>query len=169
MLTGDSGPVGRFHPERFSLESQMDGVLEARCNGFNYTGQSFSYSISPEFTLAARAYGDSGAGPITRNYREGWQKLVVTDFSRNDPVSDVNEVGTEGALLNVSTAADTARLTPNGDGTLIYQPGLDSFIYTLEDNARAAPFDSHLHIVLTNIADSVGAALPTSDFPLLQS
>lgn len=169
MLTGDSGPVGRFHPERFSLESQMDGVLEARCNGFNYTGQSFSYSISPEFTLAARAYGDSGAGPITRNYREGWQKLVVTDFSRNDPVSDVNEVGTEGALLNVSTAADTARLTPNGDGTLIYQPGLDSFIYTREGNARVAPFDSELQIVLTNIADSDGAAMPTSELPVLES
>ena len=168
-LRGDSGPVGRFHPESFSLESQMDGVLEDVCNGFNYTGQSFGYDLAPAFTLAARAYNDSGSGPITQNYRGSWQKLAVADFSRNDPSSDVNQVGTETSLLDVTTTAGVAILTPNGDGTLVYQPGADIFIYTRDANAQIAPFDAELELELTSIADSDGAAMPSAELPLLES
>ncbi len=168
-LAGDTGPVGRFHPERFSLESQMDGVLEALCNGFNYTGQSFGYSIAPEFTLAARAFNASGSGPITGNYRGSWQKLAIGDFSRTDPVSDVNQMGTAGTLLEVTTTADTATLIPNGNGTLIYEPGADTFIYTRDANARMAPFEAELEAELTSIADSDGAAMPAAELPVLES
>ena len=170
-LRGDSGPVGRFHPESFSLESQMDGVLEDVCNGFNYTGQSFGYDLAPEFTLAARAYNDSGSGPITQNYRGSWQKLAVAEeyISRNNPSSDVNQVGTESSLLEVTTTAGVAILTPNGDGTLVYQPGADTFIYTREPNALIAPFVAELELELTRIADSDGAAMPSAELPLLES
>jgi MSHA biogenesis protein MshQ len=172
-LTGDSGPVGRFHPEAFSLESKVDGALEDLCNGFNYTGQSFGYRIPPEFTLAARAFSSSGTGPITENYREDWQKLDVVDFSRDDPLSDANQTGTESDLLAVTTTPDTAQLIPqpgpSGNGTLIYEPGADSFVYTRNANARIAPFDAVLAITMTDIEDIDGAAMPSAELPVLES
>jgi len=168
-LRGDSGPVGRFYPERFSLESQMDGVLKDHCNGFNYTGQSFGYDIAPDFTLEARAHNDTGPGPITRNYRGSWQKLTVTDFSRNDPISDVNQMGAESSLLEVKTTAGVATLTPNGDGTLVYQAGADTFIYTPDANALIASFVAELALEITEIEDSDLVAMPSAELPLLES
>jgi len=168
-LVGDSGPVGRFYPEQFSLENQMDGVLENLCGGFNYTGQGFGYDIPPNFSLAARAYDANGTGPITQNYREGWQKLSVTDFSRNDPVSDLSQVGTQGTLLEVMTTADMPSLVSNGNGTMIYEAGADEFVYTRDANARIAPFNAELEMELTGIVDSDGVAMPASELPALQS
>jgi len=170
-LAGDSGPVGRFHPEAFSLERKMDGTLEGLCNGFNYTGQSFGYSIPPEFALAARAFSPSGIGPVTQNYRGDWQKLGVADFIREDPVSDTNQAGTEGDLLEVTTTPDTALLSPDPDnnGILIYEPGADRFVYTRNANARIAPFDAVLSITMTGIEDIDGAAMPLAELPVLDS
>jgi|GEM_PF-1572315 len=168
-LVGDSGPVGRFHPEHFSLEGQMDGVLAAQCNGFTYTGQSFGYATAPEFTIAARAYngGGPGLGSITRNYRDDWQKLALADISRNDPTADSIQTGLDGSLLAVATSPDTATLTPLGNGSLVYRPGADSFLYTRNGNARIAPFDAALEVSVTSVQDSDSVALSAADLPVL--
>ncbi|MEP5981791.1 MAG: DUF6701 domain-containing protein, partial [Marinobacter alexandrii] len=168
-LVGDSGPVGRFHPEHFSLEGQMDGVLAAQCNGFTYTGQSFGYATAPEFTIAARAYngGGPGLGSITRNYRDDWQKLALADISRNDPTADSIQTGLDGSLLAVATSPGTATLTPLGNGSLVYRPGADTFVYTRNNNARIAPFDAALEVDVTSVQDSDSVALSAADLPVL--
>lgn len=167
-LVGDSGPVGRFHPEHFSLEGQTDGVLSAQCNGFTYTGQSFGYATAPDFTIAARAYngGGPGLGPITRNYRDDWQKLALADISRSDPVSDTIQTGNDGSLLAVTTSPGPAALTPLGNGSLVYKPGPDSFVYTRNNNARIAPFDAALELDVTSIQDSDSVAMTAADLPV---
>jgi MSHA biogenesis protein MshQ len=168
-VVGDSGPVGRFHPERFSLDSQMDGVLDAMCNGFNYTGQSFGYGLSPEFIFSARAYSVSGVGPVTRNYRDSWQKLTVADIGRTDPAADADEIGAQGTAPGVTTVAGTPTLIGNGDGTLVYQAGADTFTYDRNANSLIGPFDARLETAFTNISDSDGVSMPTAELPTLSS
>lgn len=167
-LVGDSGPVGRFHPELFTLEAQMDGALAPQCNGFTYTGQSFDYATVPEFTLAARAYDASGSGSVTQNYRGSWQKLTVADITRNDPVADSVQVGNDGSLVAVTTTPGTAVLVPAGNGLLRHEQGADSFVYTRNSNAQIAPFDAALEVTITSVQDSDGVAL-TGPLPVLSS
>lgn len=168
-VVGDSGPVGRFHPDTFTLESAMDGVLDPVCNGFSYTGQGFGYSLSPEFTLAARAYSVSGSGPVTRNYRDSWQKLTVADIARTDPATDADEIGAQSTAIDVTTIAGTPTLTANGNGTLIYQAGPDNFTYDRNANSLVGPFDARLETVFTNISDSDGVSMPAAELPTLSS
>ena len=168
-LRGASGPVGRFHPEAFSLESQSDGAFAAGCNGFSYTGERFGYASAPQFTLAARAYAASGTGPITRNYREDWQKLTAADVIRNDPSTDDVQTGTDGSLLAVNSSPGTATLTPVGNGTLTYVLGADEFDYVRDSAARVAPFDARLSVRITSATDSDGVAVAPSDLPIVLS
>ncbi|WP_286221802.1 LamG domain-containing protein [Marinobacter apostichopi] len=167
-LVGDTGPVGRFHPEHFSLEGQTDGVLAAQCNGFTYTGQSFGYATAPDFTIAARAYngGGAGLGPITRNYRGDWQKLDVDNVAQNLPVADSTQTGNDGSLLAVTTTPDTEVLTPLGNGSMVYRQGPDTFVYTRNGNARVAPFDAALEVSITSVQDSDSVALSATDLPV---
>lgn len=166
-LVGDSGPVGRFHPEHFSLEGQLDGLLAPQCNGFSYTGQSFGYSMAPEFTMAARAYNSSGVGPITQNYRGNWQKLEVDDVNRINPVADRTQAGNEGSLLAVTTSPGTPVLTPQSNGSLMYEQGSDTFVYTRNNNARIAAFDAALEVNVTSVRDSDGVAMGAADLPVV--
>lgn len=167
-LFGDSGPVGRFHPELFTLEAQTDGVLAPQCNGFTYTGQSFNYATAPDFTVAARAYLPSGTGPVTQNYRGNWQKLNVADIARNNPVADSAQSGNDGSLVAVTTTPGTATLVSAGNGLLRYEQGADSFVYFRNDNARIAPFDAALDVTVTSVEDSDGVAL-AAPLPVLAS
>jgi len=167
-LVGDSGPVGRFHPESFTLEAQMDGVLAPQCNGFTYTGQSFNYATAPDFTVAARAYVLSGNGPVTQNYRGNWQKLAVVDIARTDPVADSIQVGNDGSLVAVTTTPGTAALVAAGNGLLRYEQGADSFVYPRIGNSKIAPFDATLDVTITSVQDSDGVAL-AGTLPVLSS
>ena len=66
-----SAATGRFVPSVFSIDA---GLAVPACSGFSYFAQP---SISTAFTLTAR----NAAGEVTQNYRDGFAKLNVQQWS----------------------------------------------------------------------------------------
>ncbi|MEQ6886079.1 LamG domain-containing protein [Salicola sp. Rm-C-2C1-2] len=153
-VIGQTGFVGRFHPERFTAQSS-DGSFEAQCNGFTYTGQEHSYTLEPQVRITPVGYTNSGTPPVLNNYREDWQKLTFNDVTRDYPGQD------DSNGLDVSVARQAPSLVPVGNGRMDFVFGNDDYTYTKNPASKIDPFDSDLLLQVTAIDD--GEAQLTSD------
>lgn len=158
-VIGRSGYVGRFHPERFTVQPS-DGSFASQCHGFVYSGQPDGYDTAPEIEITPRAYDGAGTGSPVNNYREQWQRLEVGDVSRNFPTED------DGNGLSVSvdvknpTDPSSPELMPRGDGRMDYIFGADEYTYDKVDDARINPFDSDLVLKVDGIDDGDAQMAP---------
>ncbi|MCB1691712.1 MAG: CCXG family PEP-CTERM protein [Pseudomonadales bacterium] len=152
MVVG-SGPVGRFYPDHFTIVKDEDGAFAPACGTFSYSGQSFDFNIVPAFTISPRDAADS---VVLQNYQGAFAHLTAGEISVGYPSSDA------GNGLAVSVAPASSVLTPNGDGTMAFSPGiLDAFTYTRNSAAVVGPFTSNLAVSISGIVettDGIGAA-----------
>ncbi|MDX1588760.1 MAG: LamG domain-containing protein [Oleiphilaceae bacterium] len=168
QIRGDSGFVGRFHPEAFTASLSMEGAFAPFCENFAYIGQDFGYIAgeAPELTLSPRGFSPDAQWPLLSNYREDWQRLQATDVALSFPQQD------DDNGLAVETTADTGLLVPLGDGRMDYRfAATDQFRYLKNDQSRIDPFPSALSVTLSAVDDGdAGLAAeqaPDGDFPVI--
>ena len=155
-VIGQTGFVGRFHPELFTAQPS-DGSFAPECNGFVYSGQAHGYDAAPQIEITPRAHDASGTGPLVRNYREDWQFLTEGDVSRNFPTEDA------GNGLNVTVGTADATLNPLGDGRMDYVFGEDEYTYVKDQNALIDPFPSDLVLEIDGIDDGDAQLEPSQN------
>lgn len=154
-LRGDSGFVGRFHPEQFQVTT-TPGSFAPVCGDFVYSGQAHGYDLAPELVISPVGFGAAG---LLSNYREDWQRLDREDISRAFPTED-NDNG-----LAVTVDTEAAQLMPQGNGRMDYLFGDDRYTFTKNEAARRDPFTSALTLTVDSIADG-DAALDPDQAPL---
>ncbi|TVP57683.1 MAG: hypothetical protein EA349_06035 [Halomonadaceae bacterium] len=156
-LRGDSGFVGRFHPEEFTARVLMNGAFAPFCGEFAYIGQGFGYIAGeePELTLSARGFSADGQGALLSNYREQWQRLQAADVALDFPGQDGDN------SLAVLAAGNTGTLVAMGDGRMDYQLApADEYQYEKSADSRIDPFSSALSITLRAVDDGDASLAP---------
>lgn len=153
-VIGQSAPVGRFFPAKFGISVPDPGQFAPFCSvttEFVYSGQAMEWAISPELVITA--YGPGVY--ITRNYTGGYRKLVGSDVSRIEPVSDENAVTSESVKYPVSTTMGAGALTEMAPGVMSFVfSNADSVVYEKSPDSVVAPFSPELIYTIDTVIDS---------------
>ncbi len=169
-IVGDSGPVGRFIPDRFEVVID-DGALEAFCTistPFLYSGQDSEWLLPPELMITAYSVGND----VTQNYTaSGFQKLTSADIARTEPNADTTALGTDNAPLPVTVTSNQGSLTVAAPGVLTYTyASTDTVSYDKLTSSRVGPVDPELTYTVNSVVDSdgvAGAGAPYNLLPLM--
>jgi len=156
LTTVTSPAIGRFYPDHFELTTLSNGTFGANaCTGFSYSGQDFNYQTAPQLTVTA--YSAASPATITQNYTGDFAKLASTDFNLTTPTTDANQLGADATnLVRLLWTPDGPSLTDNGDGSLTFAFGNDSYNYLHEPNSLIAEFTNAVDLTFTAISDSDG-------------
>lgn len=148
-LDGNSGVVGRFTPDHFTV-SYNTPQFRAACpvGGFSYLGQAFDYATAPVLTVQARNLG----GGVTANYTGPWWQL--SDASLTGKTYTAASGVLDTALLPVTDPV----IAPGaaGSGTLTFSAGGGLGFFR---NAPLAPFDAEISLAI-DVIDADGIAFP---------
>jgi hypothetical protein len=147
--------IGRFTPQQFALTGLDAGALEhAIATGFfSYTGQSFGFSTTPNFTITAQ----NALGATTTNYTGLFGKLGASSVSVPAIIVDGTQNGSDGsnamAIVHNQTAISHS---DSGAGLHAYVLGSDTFTYTRNTNSLIGAFDSDIAISILSVTDFDG-------------
>ncbi|MBW0149343.1 DUF6701 domain-containing protein [Marinobacter arenosus] len=159
-VTGQSGSVGRFVPDRFEVVVSP-GELAPFCSvgsAFVYSGQSMAWAVVPELTISAMGPGTY----VTNNYTEGdFQKLTADNVARSAPATDNTQVYLSGANYPITSGLDGGLISSASDGVLVFSFSTDdSFVYDKAVDAKVPPFSPDMTITVNAIQDSDGVLAP---------
>ncbi|MCG8613025.1 MAG: LamG domain-containing protein, partial [Pseudomonadales bacterium] len=159
ISTSTSDTIGRFIPDRFSVEMLDPGTLEASCNGFSYIGENIRYEVVPELRITPWAAAPDNS--VTTNYTisnadNDFRKLQVSDIVRSFSGQDSSQTGTDGVtLLSVSNTFTSASISSALNGVMQYTFGLnDSFTYNHDSSSQVAPFTANIDLSVISLQDS---------------
>jgi len=150
--------IGRFIPDYFEV-SVNSGSLSPFCSptaapAFSYIGQPIQYAALPELTIEARNRNNL----LTRNYTEsGFIKLTPVDVRRFFPSEDESQLGADGLTKMSLSSTQQVPLTFSAasGGVIRYLfDSADTFTFSKNTNARIAPFNSDIRVVITDVEDS---------------
>lgn len=161
--TSTSTNIGRFTPDHFLTSIVDNGVLQAACSGFTYSGQPFTYLASNVPDMLITATG--GTGNTTVNYRDDFVKLTDPLQITMPPVTrDATNLGADGTnRLNLTWTPGASSLVAHNNGTLNFTLGTDQFTYTREANALVAPINTDIRLPVNSITDNDG--IVANDLP----
>lgn len=162
-IAGESGPIGRFYPARFTVAPSTSGSFRPTCTtgvpNFTYTGEDFFYSVGPEFIIRPESLG----GDLLANYVGDFRHLSFDEITLRYPSVDA------GSGVAISASPAGAWLSENGDGSMTLTLLDDSFSYLKDADSRVAPFVSDLPIAVDGILEALdsvsGAGLPVATTP----
>ena len=148
-----SAYFGRFTPDHFIVTTINDGALQAACNGFSYSGQTFGYVVGdvPSFTIIAE--NGLATPATTQNYTGAYNKLSVGSVAIA-LTSDASNLGADGLTPLAIAWTPGASLVDDGDGTLDFDLAGDSLSYVKEANAEVGAVTSDVDLVFSEIRDS---------------
>ncbi|MDK9559603.1 Calx-beta domain-containing protein [Marinobacter sp. M216] len=161
-ITGQSGAVGRFVPNRFEVVVSS-GELAPFCSAgsaFVYSGQPMSWAVVPELSIFAMGPGTY----VTSNYTEGgFRKLAAGDVARSEPVTDNVQTYLSGPAYPVTSNLQAGLLSVAAPGKLTYSfSTTDSFTYEKAVDARVPAFSPNMTITVDAIRDSDGVMAPAA-------
>ncbi|MBW4936492.1 DUF6701 domain-containing protein [Marinobacter sp. F4206] len=159
-VTGQSGSVGRFVPDRFEI-AVAPGELAPFCSAgsaFVYAGQEMSWAVVPELTISAVGPGTY----VTRNYTEGdFQKLTADDVARSTPATDNAQAYLSGPSYPITSSLQAGLITDANLGVLTFSfSTTDSFVYDKAVDGRVSPFSPDMTITVDAVQDSDGVRVP---------
>ncbi|PCK09956.1 MAG: hypothetical protein COA42_01475 [Alteromonadaceae bacterium] len=162
-ITGDSGYVGRFYPNKFAIMEDVtvgalvfDSQVNEACTTFSYLGQNFSTEV---YIAALNSFDN-----LTRNYRDDFAKLDASDTfvwsAVNNGAVDLSSRITLLGVNSIDWAIDV-----NNDTTVDYGYGLiDS---NLQFNRIATPDGPYANVRFGLLpSDDDGVTIPTADYDL---
>ncbi|SFR85078.1 MSHA biogenesis protein MshQ [Marinobacter daqiaonensis] len=173
-LTGNSGPVGRFVPDRFELDVEDQGTLAAFCSGpggFTYSGQETGWMTEPSIEVTPL----NTSGSETRNYLiGGFMRLLSGGVTRTWPAEDDSALLTDDTPYPIVTAKQIGTIAPRVDlDPVVYRYNAnDTVTYTKSPEAAVAPFTPSLTLTIDQVTDQDGVTAagsvplslsPTSD------
>ncbi|AOY88872.1 hypothetical protein BKP64_12220 [Marinobacter salinus] len=161
-VSGASGEVGRFVPDRFDVSVSV-GELAPFCDAgaaFVYSGQPMEWAVVPTLTISAMGPGTY----VTRNYTEGdFLKLTALDVSRSAPSTDNAQMDLSGAGYPITASLQTGLFSVASPGTGVYAfSTTDEFVYQKSVDARISPFSPDMTVTVHGIEDSDGVLAPTA-------
>jgi len=160
--TTDSGNIGRFTPDHFTIAENNQGSFSPACSGnFTYTGDIMGYDTSdkPAFNITAI----NGDGSTASNYISSFDKLSNGSgslysgaaVSITTPTEDNSQDGTSAGTKMVITASLNSGILQNSAGVLSYTfSGLDSFTYDKDSLSQISEFTSAIDLIMTNVSDA---------------
>lgn len=166
LIQGRSGTVGRFIPDHFTtqVDSPSQGKFDSACKAgagpFTYTGQDFTYLVSPQFTVEPRA----ATGTITRNYQGTFNKLVQ-DGLKNLDIANSGADAANGLAWERSASSGSLSLQDRNDGTTTVTLDGDTYDYpkTQAQNTLVGPFQPDIQVDINTYRDS--DAVQAQDLP----
>ncbi|TYC60368.1 hypothetical protein FMN52_05120 [Marinobacter sp. BW6] len=162
-VSGVSGSVGRFVPDRFDV-TVLSGELDPFCDSgapFLYAGQPTGWFIAPELLIEAKGPGTY----TTKNYTEGgFMKLTPSSVLRSSPTSDNSAIDSTGVNYPVTSSLQAGLVSVGSPGVVSYTfSTADEITYQKSTESRVAPFAPDLTISVDAVQDSdnvSAAAMP---------
>lgn len=154
LTTQNSPYIGRFYPDHFEVTNSENGAFgNNACTGFSYSGQSFTYAVNPQLQITA--YNSATPDAVTQNYTGDFIKLTTANFIYTLPTTDASQPGADNTnLVRINRFADMTTIIDNGDGSLEFAFGDDSYTYLHKSNSQIAPFSNAVDLQFTDITDS---------------
>jgi len=187
-VQGNEPFVGRFYPDHFVLNVEVNGDLAAYCDNetipvtapvimsFAYSGQMssaspstggairYKASLNPSFTITAKSSNSN----TTSNYTGNFMKLIDTSITRLAPAFDYAKDGSLGtklvltADLNAVTTLDLRNDEELGVITYTYKND-DNFFYHHELNAETNKFTTDINLTIVSVIDEDGVIANDAD------
>ena len=152
--------IGRFTPDHFSVTIDAHGLLQNSCasGSFSYAGEAIPWQriSGVEQTPVATITAWNGLGSVTHNYTGNYDKLDLDGIDMPDINSDSSVIGAQGSAVGLSWAQGGAFLNNNGDSTIRFMLGGDTFTYARGLNERVAPFTAGFQLQIRAVTDADG-------------
>ncbi|NRB38478.1 MAG: LamG domain-containing protein [Pseudomonadales bacterium] len=157
-IIGDSGFIGRFTPDHFSI-SINNGAFNDSCGIFTYSGQPFGYLITPEITITALSSSDQITQNYTDNSVDNWQRLQNTDIDSIRGFATADGTKTQLSVIPPASPGNVGTLPQGSSGVMVYRfNSSDEFTYDNSDaDAITGPFTSDYAIIINSFNDGDGA------------
>ena len=167
-----SANIGRFIPDHFELTTGFEGELKSVCDmtspssemTFAYVGQMSSessgegalqYELEPTLLITAKSKaGLNGVSSTTKNYREDFMMLSVSDVKYIIPIEDAEKIGALGVKVKLTANVSDGSLSgENGVITYAFNTN-DNFIYLHEENSETIPFPAKIELGIDSVEDA---------------